>query len=108
MLSGAVRNRSNTRAESTFQLSGDIADSPLRWLAPISGTSADCVEIGNHFRGNLKHRRLKILAKMLDGRCSRDHQDIGRPLKKPSKRNLHGRGTEARGDVRQGSRLEWS
>jgi hypothetical protein len=45
---------------------------------------------------------------MLDGRCSGDHQDIGRPLEKPSKRNLHGRGTEARGDVRQGSRLEWS
>ena len=45
---------------------------------------------------------------MLDGRCSRDHQDIGRPLKEPGKRNLHGRGTESRGGVRQGSRLEWS
>jgi uncharacterized protein YndB with AHSA1/START domain len=39
------------QTESTFQLSGDIADSPLRCLSPISGTSADCVEIGNHFRG---------------------------------------------------------
>jgi hypothetical protein len=36
----------------------------------ISGISADCVEIGNHFRGDLKHRRLKILAKMLEGRHS--------------------------------------
>ena len=45
---------------------------------------------------------------MLDGRCSRNHQDIARPLEKPSKRNLHGRGTEARSDGRQGSRLEWS
>jgi hypothetical protein len=34
---------------------------------PISGISADCVEIGNHFRGNLEHRRLKILAKMFEG-----------------------------------------
>src|ERR1700729_4425641 len=45
---------------------------------------------------------------MLGGRCSGDHQDISRPLEKPSKRNLHGRATEARGDVRQGGRLEWS
>ena len=46
--------------------------------ASIPGISADCVEIGNHFRGNLKQRRLKVLAKMLDGRCSGDDQDIGR------------------------------
>jgi hypothetical protein len=74
-------------------------------VPPISGISADCVEIGDHLR-NLKHRRLKILAKMLDGRRSRDHQDIGRPLEKPNELNLHGRGTETRSDVRQGS--DWS
>src|ERR1035437_583402 len=45
---------------------------------------------------------------MLDRRCSRNHQDIRRPLEQPRKRNLHGRGTKARGDVRQGRRLEWS
>ena len=54
--------------------------------------SADCVKIGNQFRGNLKHRSLKVLAKVLDRRCSRDHQDVVRPLKKPSQRDLHGRG----------------
>ena len=31
-----------------------------------SSISGDCIEIGNHFRGNLKSRSLKILAKMLD------------------------------------------
>src|SRR3984957_14785084 len=72
-----------------------------------SSVVADRVEFGNHFRANLKQRRLKILAKMLDGRCSRDHQDIGRPLEKPRQRNLHGRGTKARGDIRQGRRLQW-
>jgi hypothetical protein len=77
-------------------------------VPPIPGISADRVEIGNHFRGNPKRRSLKVLAKMLDGRCSGDDQDIVRPLEKPGKRNLHGRGTEARGDVRQGRRLEWS
>jgi hypothetical protein len=71
-------------------------------------TSADCAEIGDHFRRNLKHRRPKILPKMLDRRCSRDHHDIGRPLQKPSQRDLHGRGTEACGDIGEGSRLEWS
>ena len=91
----------------TFQLSGNIADWPLRCVPPSPGISADGVEIGNRFRGNLKHRRLKILAKMLDRRCSGDHQHVGRPLEKPSKSNLHGRGTEARGDIRQGSGLQW-
>jgi hypothetical protein len=43
----------------------------------LSSTSGDRIEMGNHFRGNLKHRRLKILAKMLNGRCSGDRQDIG-------------------------------
>jgi hypothetical protein len=52
--------------------------------------SADCIEIGNHFRRNLKTRRLKVLAKMREGRCSGDQQDIGRALQKPRKRNLHG------------------
>jgi hypothetical protein len=43
--------------------------------APISGISAERVEIGNHFRGNLKHRRLKILAKMIEGRRARNQSD---------------------------------
>ena len=42
-----------------------------------------------------------------DGRCSRDHQDIARPLEEPSKRKVHGRGSEARSDVRQG-KADWS
>ena len=58
----------------------------------VSGTSADCVEIGKHFRGNLEYRSLKILAKMLEGRCSRNQQDVGRALEKPGKRHLHRRG----------------
>jgi len=33
---------------------------------------------------------------------------MGRSLEKPGKRNLHRRGTEARRDARQSSRLEWS
>jgi hypothetical protein len=36
----------------------------------------------------------EILAKMFDGRCARDQQDVGRALKKPRKRDLHGRGLE--------------
>ena len=50
---------------------------PLRCVPPTPGISADCVEIGNHFRRNLKQRRLKILAKMLERRCARNQQDIG-------------------------------
>ena len=77
-----------------------------------------CASHFRHFRRLRRDRRslqefeaskTEILAKMLDGRRSRDHQDIGRPLEKPNERNnLHGRGTETRSDVRQGSRLEWS
>jgi len=55
----------------------------LTICASHSGISADCVEIGNYFRSKLKPRSLEILAQMLDGRCSRDHQDVGRPLEKP-------------------------
>ena len=69
---------------------------------------ADCIKIGNQFRGNLKHRGLQVLAKVPDRKCTRDHQDVVRPLQKPSERDLHGRGTEARSDVRQRTRLEWS
>src|SRR5579872_3449387 len=43
---------------------------------------------------------------MLDGRRSRNHQDVRRALEKPGNRNLHGRGIEARRDVRQGGRLQ--
>jgi hypothetical protein len=39
----------STPAAST-NMSSNIKRSPS-----ISGISADCVEIGNHFRGNLKH-----------------------------------------------------
>src|SRR5258705_5018584 len=59
-------------------------------------TSADCVEIGVHFRRNLQRRSLKILAKMPQGRRSRNQQNVGRALEKPSKRNLHRRGVERR------------
>src|ERR1700739_4113850 len=46
----------------------------------LSSTSGDCIEIGNHFSGNLESRRLKVLAKMLYGDVYGDHQDIGRSL----------------------------
>ena len=58
--------------------------------------------------GIWKLRRPEVLAQMLDGRRSRDDQDIGRPLQKPSERDLHGRGIDARGDFGQSGRLEWS
>src|SRR5277367_6794037 len=67
-----------------------------------------CVEIGKDFGGNLQPRGLEILAKMLDGGCAWNQQDVGRALKKPSKRNLHWCGLESRGDVRQGRRLQWA
>jgi len=77
-----------------------------------------CASHSRHFRRLRRHRRSlqgKFEAsKTEDSRDdarwkrSRDHQDIGRPLEKPNERNLHGRGTETRSDVRQGSRLEWS
>ena len=67
-----------------------------------------CLEAGKDFSGNLQRPGLKILAKMLDGGCARNQQDVGRALKKPGKRNLHWCGRESRGDVRQGSRLQWA
>lgn len=64
-------------------------------------TSSDGIEIGNHFGRNPEPRSLKILAKMLAGRCSGDHQNIGRSLEQPGKRHLRGRGIEAGGDIGQ-------
>src|SRR5271168_1028515 len=74
----------------------------------MASVSADRVQFRNHISGNLKHRSVKVLAKMVDGRCSWDHQDIGRPMQKPSERNLHGRRVETRGDIGQSIRLKWS
>jgi hypothetical protein len=48
-----------------------------------------CVEVGKDLSGNLQRRSPKILAKMLDGGCARNQQDVGGALKKPGKRNLH-------------------
>jgi len=56
--------------------------------------------VGKHLRGNSKYRRLKILAKMLDGRYSRDHQHVGRPLEKPSESDLNGHGTRCAAAVK--------
>ena len=82
-------------------------------VAPVTKTrisnllfmSVYCVEVGKDFSWNLQRRGLKILAKMLDGGCARNQQDVGRTLKKPGKRNLHRGGLELRGDLRQGGRL---
>ena len=70
--------------------------------------SGYCVEIGKHLSGNLQRRRLEILAKMLERRCSGNHQDVRRALEEPRECNLHRRGIEARRCFRQGLRLQWS
>ena len=54
------------------------------------------MQVGNHPGGNLKHRRLEILAQMFEGRCAGNQQDIGRALEKPGKRNLHRCGPKRR------------
>src|ERR1700677_4925195 len=43
---------------------------------------------------------------MIDGRRSRNYQDVRRALEKPGKRHLHRRGIEARGGARQSCRLQ--
>jgi hypothetical protein len=78
-----VRELRHSPARIRIQLSGHIAEWPFEVVPPISDISADCVEIGNQFRRNLKQRRLKILAKMLYRGCSRDLQNIGRSPQKP-------------------------
>src|SRR4029077_10695096 len=70
--------------------------------------SADCVEIVNNFRRNLQQRRLKILAKMREGRRSRDLYAIRLALQKPRKRNLHGCGLERRCGCVKRRRLQCS
>jgi hypothetical protein len=57
----------------------------------MCATSADRVEIGKHVSWNLERRSPKILAKMFQGRRSRNQQDVWRTLEKPGKRKLHGR-----------------
>jgi hypothetical protein len=75
---------------------------PISPVAPVTKTrisnllfmSIYCVEVGKDLSGNLQRRSLKILAKMLDGGCARNQQDVRGALKKPGKRNLHWRGLQ--------------
>lgn len=43
----------------------------------------------------------EIFPQMRDRRCPWDQEDVGRAAKQPGKRYLHGRGTEAAGDIGQ-------
>ena len=57
-----------------------------------AGSFADRVEICDHFGRKLQRCSVEILAKMFDGGCAGDQQDVGRTLKKPRQCDLHGRG----------------
>ena len=50
--------------------------------------------------------RSEILLQMRKRRRPGDEQDVGRSAQQPSERDLHGRGAEARRDLRQGRRLQ--
>lgn len=58
----------------------------MPWIA------VDRVKTLKQFRGDLQHRSLEIFTKMLEGRCSRNQQGVGRALEEPGQRNLRGRG----------------
>src|ERR1039457_6351659 len=73
----------------------------------LGSFSGYCVEIGERVCGNLQRRRLKIFAKMVEGRCSGNHQDVRRAPEEPCKCNLHRCGVEARRHFAQGVRLQW-
>src|SRR5271165_2623258 len=95
-------------------ISSGISAVPINPVAPVMNTrmtitpfliSADRIEVGDHFGRKLQCCRFEILAKMLDRRCTRDQQNVGRALKQPCQRDLHRRGPEPLRDGRQGGRL---
>ncbi len=50
---------------------------PREWNRDV--LSGYCVEIGKHLNGNLQGRRLEILAKMIERRCSWDREAVPTP-----------------------------
>ena len=71
----------------------------------LNNASGNRVEIGDDFRGNPERGSLEILAKMFERRRAGDQQDVGRALKKPRERDLHGARIQCAGDPRQRRRL---
>src|ERR1700733_6470005 len=62
----------------------------VRRLRCRHGIFADCIELGDGGRRESQLCSTKIFSKMLYRRCAGYKQNVGRTLKKPSKRDLHG------------------
>ena len=60
----------------------------------IMSKSINGIKIGDTFDRKLQCCSSEILAKMLEGGCSGDQQNVGRALKQPRERNLHWRGLQ--------------
>src|SRR5277367_6051438 len=96
-------------------ISSGMSAIPMKPVAPVTNTrmtispfliSANRVERSDHFGRKMQRCRFEILAKMPDGRRTRDQQNVRRALKQPRQRDLHRRGPESVGDGRQLGRLQ--
>src|SRR3954447_9039202 len=63
-------------------------------VASALSSQADRIQIRYYFERKLQRCRLEILPQMLEGRCARNQQNVGRALQKPRKRNLDGCGVQ--------------
>ena len=64
------------------------------------------VQLGKRFGWELQGCGIEVLAKMYEGRCAWNEQDIGRARKEPRKRDLHRRSMQRGRHRVQSRRLE--